>query len=72
VVGGLFGPEDLLEAGERIWNLERLFNLREGFTKKDDTLPPRLLQAKEKFLFRSHSEKQLTLADDKEDNIFRC
>ena len=34
---------DLIKAGERIWNLERLYNLREGFTRRDDTLPPRLL-----------------------------
>ncbi|MFX1565479.1 MAG: aldehyde ferredoxin oxidoreductase family protein [Promethearchaeota archaeon] len=33
--------KDLLRIGERIWNLERLFNLREGFTAKDDCLPPR-------------------------------
>ena len=33
----------VLKAGERIWNLERLFNLREGFSKADDTLPQRLL-----------------------------
>jgi aldehyde:ferredoxin oxidoreductase len=26
-----------------VWNLERLYNLREGFTRADDTLPPRLL-----------------------------
>ena len=26
-----------------MWNLERLYNLREGFTSADDTLPPRLL-----------------------------
>ncbi|MBI5966399.1 MAG: aldehyde ferredoxin oxidoreductase C-terminal domain-containing protein [Deltaproteobacteria bacterium] len=43
VIGEVFGPEDLLKAGERIWNLERLFNLREGFGRRDDTLPPRLL-----------------------------
>jgi aldehyde:ferredoxin oxidoreductase len=30
-----------LKAGERIWNLIRLFNLREGLNPKDDTLPPR-------------------------------
>ncbi len=36
--------EEILEAGERIWNLERLFNLREGFGRRDDTLPPRLLE----------------------------
>ncbi|MGD9396046.1 MAG: aldehyde ferredoxin oxidoreductase family protein [Candidatus Thorarchaeota archaeon] len=35
---------DLLRLGERIYNLERLFNLREGFTTKDDTLPPRFFK----------------------------
>ena len=30
--------------GERIWNLEKQFNLKAGFTRKDDTLPPRLLK----------------------------
>jgi len=32
-----------LEIGERIWNLERVYNLRAGFTKRDDALPPRML-----------------------------
>jgi aldehyde:ferredoxin oxidoreductase len=36
--------ESLLRAGERIWNLQRLFNARAGFSRKDDTLPPRLLE----------------------------
>ncbi|MHA1576717.1 MAG: aldehyde ferredoxin oxidoreductase C-terminal domain-containing protein, partial [Candidatus Thorarchaeota archaeon] len=31
----------LLKIGERIYNLERLFNNREGLTAKDDQLPPR-------------------------------
>ncbi|MDD4801973.1 MAG: aldehyde ferredoxin oxidoreductase family protein [Syntrophomonas sp.] len=34
---------DLLQSGDRIWNLERLFNLQAGFSKADDTLPDRLL-----------------------------
>ncbi len=33
----------LLTIGERISNLIRLFNIREGITAADDTLPPRLL-----------------------------
>jgi len=33
----------LLEIGERIYNLEKIFNVREGLGKKDDTLPPRFL-----------------------------
>lgn len=34
---------DFARAGERIWNLERLFNLRAGITRDDDTLPDRML-----------------------------
>jgi len=34
----------LFETGERIWNLERMFNLSAGFTAADDTLPDRLLK----------------------------
>ncbi|MGE5587843.1 MAG: aldehyde ferredoxin oxidoreductase family protein [Clostridia bacterium] len=38
-----FSEAKAVLAGERIWNLERLFNLREGLTKEDDSLAPRLL-----------------------------
>ncbi len=41
---GEWTAERLLEVGERIWNLERQFNLAAGFTGKDDTLPARLLK----------------------------
>ena len=30
--------------GERTWNLEKMWNLRAGFTAADDTLPKRLLK----------------------------
>lgn len=43
-VGWTTSDEEILQIGERIWNLERLFNLRAGFTKADDTLPPRLME----------------------------
>ena len=42
VTGIDYTAEDILKIGERVWNLERLFNIREGFTKVDDRLPPRL------------------------------
>jgi aldehyde:ferredoxin oxidoreductase len=42
--GAGYTEESLLLAGERIWNLERLFNLSAGFSSKDDTLPQRMLQ----------------------------
>lgn len=34
--------EEWMTMGERIWNLERLFNNRAGLTRKDDSLPPRM------------------------------
>jgi aldehyde:ferredoxin oxidoreductase len=48
-----YSPEEMLESGERIWNLEKLFNLREGFTRQDDDLPERL---KEEPLTKGHSK----------------
>lgn len=41
--GRPFTAQDLSQVGERVWNLERLYNLREGFSMADDTLPDRLL-----------------------------
>jgi aldehyde:ferredoxin oxidoreductase len=41
---GKWNVDKLLEVGERIWNLERQFNNKAGFTAKDDTLPQRLLK----------------------------
>ncbi|MDI9620134.1 MAG: aldehyde ferredoxin oxidoreductase family protein [Candidatus Nezhaarchaeota archaeon] len=42
VTGLDFSKEELLAAGERIWTIARLFNIREGFTGRDDVLPPKL------------------------------
>lgn len=36
--------EEALRCGERIWNLQRLFNLRAGLTAADDTVPERFLR----------------------------
>jgi aldehyde:ferredoxin oxidoreductase len=36
--------ESILEAGDRIWNIEKLFNLNSGIDSSDDTLPKRLLE----------------------------
>ena len=44
VTGWPMMPEELKQAGERINNLKKLFNIREGWVKADDTLPPRVLQ----------------------------
>jgi aldehyde:ferredoxin oxidoreductase len=42
--GAPYTVEELALIGERIWNMEREFNNRAGFTAKDDSLPPRLLK----------------------------
>jgi aldehyde:ferredoxin oxidoreductase len=39
----------LLKAGERIMNLERAFIVREGFGRKQDTFPRRMLTEHLKF-----------------------
>jgi aldehyde:ferredoxin oxidoreductase len=43
---GDWTKERLLEIGERIWTLERMFNLGAGLTRADDTLPPRMFREK--------------------------
>lgn len=44
VTGFNYTDAELLACGERIWNVERLQNLRIGMTAADDTLPKRLLE----------------------------
>ena len=44
MAGESVSMSDLSTIGERIMCQERLFNMREGFTRKDDTLPARLLR----------------------------
>jgi len=44
VTGTPLDEGGLLRVGERTWNLQRVFNTRAGFSKKDDTLPPRLME----------------------------
>lgn len=44
IVGENYSTEELLTAGERIWNLERVFNLKAGISPAEDTLPKRLLE----------------------------
>jgi aldehyde:ferredoxin oxidoreductase len=43
VTGGDLTEDELMTTGARIVNVERLFNIRQGLTRKDDTLPERFL-----------------------------
>ncbi len=42
--GAGYTEETLLQAGERVFNLERMFLIKAGFTSADDTLPKRMLE----------------------------
>jgi aldehyde:ferredoxin oxidoreductase len=42
VTGAEYSLDELVKAGERILNAERMFLIRAGFSRKDDTLPRRL------------------------------
>lgn len=66
VTGETFAADDLNKIGERVWNLERIYNMREGFTRNDDFLPDRfykkagLEDASGKHIDRIHYDKALT------------
>lgn len=44
LTGETFSVEEFMKIGERIWNNERMWNLDNGYTTDDDTLPRRLLE----------------------------
>ena len=44
IVGEDWTTEKLLEAGDRIWNIERMYNLKAGIQPQEDKLPNRLLE----------------------------
>jgi aldehyde:ferredoxin oxidoreductase len=46
VTGYEITQADFLQAGERIYNLKRMYNIRCGITRKDDTVPSRMLLEK--------------------------
>jgi len=43
VTGLVYTPDEIQKVGERINNLARVFNIKAGFTRVDDTLPKRLM-----------------------------
>jgi aldehyde:ferredoxin oxidoreductase len=43
VAGTSFTSADIQKIGERLNNIARLFNIREGFTRKDDSFPKRIM-----------------------------
>jgi aldehyde:ferredoxin oxidoreductase len=61
VTGLNLEPEEVVQVGERINNLARAFNVREGFRRGDDTFPERLMTEP---LLGGASKGQLISKDD--------
>jgi aldehyde:ferredoxin oxidoreductase len=62
VTGLAFGPQDLLECGERIYYNERIMNALNGFTARDDDLPRRFFEEE-----GSHGDGAIVRALPRED-----
>ena len=63
LTGWNLNGKDLLRIGERTNNLQRLFNTREGFSKKDDLIPER---AKQRPLFGAYQDEDRCVIKDYE------
>jgi aldehyde:ferredoxin oxidoreductase len=64
-IGEFNDEEYLLRVGERIWNMERCFNAREGFGRKDDYLPSRFMtEPLERGPIKGHVVEMDRLLDD--------
>jgi len=59
----------LRKAGERIYNLERILNVREGFRRKDDYFPERFLKEP---IFNRPSEGQIFEMEILLDDYYRA
>lgn len=44
ITGSAYTGAEFIEAGERVWNLERVWNMKAGIAASTDTLPKRLLE----------------------------
>jgi aldehyde:ferredoxin oxidoreductase len=61
ITGMEFTPEELLETGQRITALERMFNIREGKDRKDDYLPERYYRETTKLGYAITRDKRIVL-----------
>ena len=44
LTGHTYSAVEFMKTGERVYNLEKMFNYREGFTREDDVLPDRFYE----------------------------
>ncbi|KYK38032.1 MAG: aldehyde ferredoxin oxidoreductase family protein [Theionarchaea archaeon] len=62
--GFQYSAEEYLKTGERIWNLTKMFNVKNGVTRKDETIPKRILEEPlekdEAYIGRENFEQMLS------------
>jgi len=68
ITGWNVGLEEFLRIGERIYNLKRLYNVKCGMSRKDDTLPERILHLKREGL---HAPEKLPDLDKMLDEYYK-
>jgi len=59
LAGWDIGGGELLSIGERVWNLQRVFNIREGIKRADDYLPQRVRKVPEFGKYSSVAECEI-------------
>lgn len=62
--------DDLMEAGERIYNLERYYNNLAGFDGEDDSLPGRFVEGDQAIPGQGGSEGQLAELNEMKDEYY--
>ncbi len=64
VMGMPLSEKEYILAGERIWNLIKLFNIREGLSRKEDILPPRMFEDKLKLPANIYDKDSVVIPKD--------
>ena len=59
VTGWKISVQELMKLGERVFNLQRCFNVREGIGRTDDLIPERICQVPAFGLFSNRPETQI-------------
>lgn len=62
--------EELMAAGERVWNLERYYNNLVGFDGDDDSLPPRFIPGDDEIPAQGAAEGQLAELDEMKNEYY--
>ena len=65
------GPREVMEAGQRIITMERVFNAALGYTRKDDILPYRLMHGKQAGALHPQAINSAEMLDTMKDDYYR-